>query len=384
MRELVRRLDLEKDARHELKTVLRQLIADGEVVNIRGARIGLPSRMNLVVGRLTCNPAGYGFVSAEIRKPGQKDVYVSALNLKEALHGDRVVVRVERVTPKGPEGRIIRVLERALQRLVGRYEDDGRFGGHVVPFDKRILHELFIPAGEQGERASRARWSPPRSWCRPPRRATPWAACWRCSAGSRIPGVDLKVVMAKYALPDAFPAEVEADAAARAGERPCPRTSRAAPTSGPGPPSRSIPRPRATTTTRSASTACRTATGCSAVHIADVAHYVRVGSALDQEAYLRGTSVYFPDRVVPMLPHALSSNICSLVDGQDRLTQSVVLELDEQGKRAAHRVPRRRDPQRRRACPTSRCRRSSTATPRCASASPRSSRSSSAWTSWPS
>ncbi len=114
--------------------------------------------MNLVVGRLICNPAGYGFVVPEHREKGQSDVYVSAVNMKEALHGDRVVVRVERTTPKGPEGRIIRVLERGLTRLVGRYEEDGRFGGHVVPFDRRVLHELFIPAGRERRERAPARW----------------------------------------------------------------------------------------------------------------------------------------------------------------------------------------------------------------------------------
>src|SRR6266496_4458725 len=100
VRDLVRRLDLDKDARADLKSVLRRLLEDGEVVKIRGTRIGLPSRMNLVVGRLSCNPAGFGFVVPENRRPGQPDVYVSAVNLKEALHGDRVVARVERMTPK--------------------------------------------------------------------------------------------------------------------------------------------------------------------------------------------------------------------------------------------------------------------------------------------
>lgn len=330
VRELVRRLGLETDSRRQLKSVLRELIADGEVVNIRGARIGLPSRMNLIAGRLTCNPAGYGFVGAEIRKPGQKDVYVSAVNMKEALHGDRVVVRVERVTGKGPEGRIIRVLERALQRLVGRYEDDGRFGGHVVPFDKRVLHELFIPAGEQGGAKSGEMVSA--EITRPPAATRNPVGCVLEVLGRlEDPGVDLKVVMAKFALPDAFPADVEAAALA------VPASVRPEDVAG-----RTDFRPWATVTVDpetardhdDAISLDRMPNGhwLLAVHIADVAHYVRVGSALDQEAYLRGTSVYFPDRVVPMLPHALSSNICSLLEGQDRLTQTVVLELDEQGK----------------------------------------------------
>src|SRR2546427_12520031 len=97
----VRRLALDADARRELKPVLRRLLEDGEVVKIRGTRIGLPSRMNLVVGRLSCNPAGFGFVIPENRKDGQPDAYVSAVNIKEALHGDRAVARLDRRTPKG-------------------------------------------------------------------------------------------------------------------------------------------------------------------------------------------------------------------------------------------------------------------------------------------
>ena len=330
VRDLVRRLDLDKDARGDLKPVLRRLLEDGEVVKIRGTRIGLPSRMNLVVGRLTCNPAGFGFVIPENRKDGQSDVYVSAVNIKEALHGDRVVARLERTTAKGQEGRIIRVLERAQQRLVGRYEDDGKFGGHVVPFDPRVLHELVIPAGEgggakPGEMVLAEITRPPTATRNPIGRVLDVLGV------ITDPGVDLKVIMAKYGLPGAFPAEVEAEAEG------VPREVRPADVAG-----RTDFRPWATVTVDpetardhdDAISLDRLPNGrwLLAVHIADVAYYVRVGTLLDQEAYLRGTSIYFPAHVVPMLPHALSSNICSLVEGQDRLTETVVLELDAQGR----------------------------------------------------
>ncbi|HET9315598.1 MAG TPA: ribonuclease R [Vicinamibacteria bacterium] len=328
VRELVKRLRLEGEQRKELKSVLRKLIGDGEVVNVRGARVGLPDRMNLVVGRLSCSPSGYGFVAPERR--GQKDVYVSAVNMKEALQGDRVVVRVERVTPKGPEGRIIRVLERALTRMVGRYEEDGKFGGHVVPFDKRLLHELFIPPGQEGGAASGQMVSA--EITRPPTATrNPTGRVLEVLGRLEDKGVDLKVVMAKHALPDSFPPDVEEEAAR------VPRSVRDEDRAG-----RTDFRPWPTITV-DPETARDHDDAISldhlpnghwllGVHIADVAHYVPEGSRLDQEAYLRGTSVYFPDRVVPMLPHALSSGICSLVEHQDRLTQSVVIELDGKGR----------------------------------------------------
>jgi ribonuclease R len=330
VRELTGRLGLEGPDRRELKNVLRGLIEEGTVVKIRGARVGLPSRMNLVAGRLQCSPAGYGFVVPETRQEGQGDVFVSAVNIREALHGDRVVVRVERQSAKGPEGRIIRILERAQERVVGRYESDGRFGGHVVPFDRRVLHEFFIPTGEEGA-AEPGQMVTVEVTHPPTANRSPMGRVLEVLGRLTDPGVDLKVVMAKHSLPDAFPAEVEKEAN---------RVAR--------PPGKAETRGRTdfrswTTFTIDPATAKDHDDAVAidrldggrwrlAVHIADVAHYVREGTPLDQEAYARGTSVYFPDRVIPMLPHALSSDVCSLVAGEDRLTQSVVVELDPEGR----------------------------------------------------
>ena len=331
VREVVRRLELPAGERRELKRVLRGLMEDGSVVKIRGARVGLPSRMNLVAGRLQCSPAGYGFVvPEEQQRQGQADVFVSAAGLGEALHGDRVVARVERETAKGPEGKIIRVLERAQQRIVGRYESDGRFGGHVVPFDRRILQEFYVPRGEEGGAETgqmvKLEVTQPASAKRNPI-GTVVAVLGRLTD----PGVDLKVVMAKHDLPDAFPPEVDAEAE-RVARRPGPeeaagRTDFRGWTTVTIDPATARDHDDAVGVERRKDGGWRLA-----VHIADVAHYVREGGPLDQEAYLRGTSVYFPDRVVPMLPHALSDDVCSLVDGQDRLTQSVVIDLDATGR----------------------------------------------------
>lgn len=329
VRDLLRRLDLERGQRQELKAALRGMLDAGELVKIRGNRIGLPSHMNLVVGQLQCNPAGFGFVVPEKRRPEERDVYVSAVNMKEALHGDRVVARVERSGPKGPEGRIIRILERRLQRIVGRYEEDGRFGGHVVSFDRRVLHELFVPsddrAGAQpGQMVVAEITRPPTATRNPIGRVV--AVLGRLED----PGVDLRVIMAKYDLPEDFPPEVDG-AAAR-----IPRSVRPQDIEGRtdfrGAPTVTIDPETARDHDDAISLERRDGGWRLGVHIADVAHYVERGGLLDQEAYLRGTSVYFPERVVPMLPHALSSGICSLVEGQDRLTQSVVIELDARGR----------------------------------------------------
>jgi ribonuclease R len=330
VRDLVRRLSLDSAGRRELTPVLRQLIADGVLVKIRGAHVGLPDRMNLVVGRLSCSPSGHGFVVPEVRREGQTDLYVAAANIREALHGDRVVARVERHTAKGFEGRIIRVLERANQRIVGRFEVDGSFAGHVVPFDRRVLHELFIPAGEEGgavagQMVAADMTRPPTATRNPVGRVT------EVLGNLTDPGVDLKVIVSKYGLPDVFPPEVEDEALREA--RPVGADEVSGRTDFRGWLTVTIDPETARDHDDAVGIERRKDGGYRlAVHIADVAHYVREGGVLDQEAYLRGTSVYFPDRVVPMLPHALSSDVCSLVEGRDRLTQSVVIDLDAAGR----------------------------------------------------
>src|SRR5215213_8502337 len=122
-RELAQLLRVPPEDRTAFKRQIRTLAASGDLLQIRGNRYGLPQEMNLVVGRLSTNPAGFGFVVPEGAQRGDKqDVYIAASNLTEAMHGDRVVARIERETPKGLEGRIIRILERSQATLVGRFE----------------------------------------------------------------------------------------------------------------------------------------------------------------------------------------------------------------------------------------------------------------------
>ena len=148
-RELAQVLRVPREERTAFKSQIRALAASGDLLQIRGNRYGLPQEMNLVVGRLSTNPGGFGFVVPEGAQRGDKqDVYIAASNLTEAMHGDRVVARVERETPKGLEGRIIRILERSQATLVGRFETDAAGLGYVVPFDRRVLTDVHVPTGQ--------------------------------------------------------------------------------------------------------------------------------------------------------------------------------------------------------------------------------------------
>ena len=171
-RELLQRLKIPREERPTLKRLLKELASSGALVETRGNRYGLPDRMNLIVGRITTHPRGFGFVVPDRPVEGVTgDIYVAGSNLNQAMHGDRVVARVERVTDKGAEGRILRILERGAATIVGRFEADGSGAGFVVPFDRRLIMDVQIPP------ASRA--TPRRTtWSRPP------------SRGGRRPRVD--------------------------------------------------------------------------------------------------------------------------------------------------------------------------------------------------
>lgn len=329
MRELIRVLDISPDERSRFRRRIRQLVETGEMIRIRGDRYGVADRMNLVVGRLQVNPRGFGFVTPEhhVERTGE-DIYVAGVNLHHALHGDRVAVRIERADGRS-EGRIVRVLERAHHDVVGRYDVDESGVGFVVPFDPRVVMDVQIPVGAAGEaRADQMVVAEIDRW--PTGTRNPVGHVVEVLGAVDDPGVDTELIVRKYHIPDrhdpAAVAEAErlGDVVARADRRG--RTDF-----------------RGTVTVTIDGETARDFDDAITleplpnghhwlgVHVADVAHYVRAGSALDQCAYTRGTSVYFPERALHMFPAPLATGLCSLNPGVDRLVQSVLMEVDRRG-----------------------------------------------------
>jgi ribonuclease R len=330
IRELLQLLKVPRDERAAFKRHVNALVASGDLIQIRGQRFGLPEKMDLYVGRLQTHPAGYGFVVPERPLDGGGDIYISGPLLNEAMHGDRVVARIERVKEGGRvEGRIIRILERSNTWIVGRYDrgDDGM--GYVVPFDRRVLMDIFVPPGQEGGA------SPGEMVLI---ELTRWPTSTRGAIGRvaevlgdiDAPGVDTEIIIRKYGIPDAH-SSAAIDEAVNLG----------ATVSEPDIRGRTDFRDVLTVTIDGeqardfddAITIEKLPNGhfWLGVHIADVSHYVQEGSALDREGYERGTSVYFPERAVHMFPAELATGLCSLNPRVDRLVQSCVMEVDRRG-----------------------------------------------------
>ena len=203
VRELLQLLKIPRDERADFKRHLTALVASGDLIQIRGQRFGLPEKMDLYVGRLQTHHAGYGFVVPDRALDQGGDIYIASHHLNEAMHGDRVVVRIERVKDGGKvEGRIIRILERSNTWIVGRYERTDDAAGYVVPFDRRVLMDVIVPPGQEGS-------------ANPGDMVTVELTRWPTStrgASGRVtdvlgpidaPGVDTEIIIRKYGIPDA-------------------------------------------------------------------------------------------------------------------------------------------------------------------------------------
>ncbi len=328
VRELLQVLRVPRHERATFKGRLRTLVKKGSLVEIRGHRFGLPDRMNLIVGRVSTNPRGFAFVDVERPEEGSpSSVFIAGNNLNQAVHGDRVVVRVEHGRDeRRPEGRIVRVLERGASRIVGRYEVDGVGRGFVVPFDRRLIMDIQIPSDATAD-------APIGSMVAAD--IDQWPTQTRPAVGRVVevlgpldaPGVDTAVIIRKYGLSDEHSNEAVAEATRLGGAV---RDRDAA--------GRTDFRKWMTVTIDGehardfddAISIDKLPNGnfWLAVHIADVAHYVVEGTALDTEAYERATSVYFPERAVHMFPSELSTGLCSLNPHVDRLVQSCLMEVD--------------------------------------------------------
>ena len=290
------------------------------------------STSDAFLGRVVGHPAGFAFVNPIAKGPDAPPnpaLKVDLELLRGASHGDTVMARVVGRSEKGFSGEVVKVVEHAVKRVVGRYEG-ARGHAHVVPFDRRLFQNVQVHAADPSLGLS--------SGDMVVLKVTRTATATRLAAGDIVerlgkmedPGVDLKVILAQYELTAEFPANVVAETEAAASTVSEDEIKR-----------RMDFRPWTTITIDPESakdhddaiSIDRQPNGnfLLAVHIADVAYYVREGSALDACAYERGNSVYFPGFVVPMLPHALSSRICSLVEGENRLTQTAVLEIDGRG-----------------------------------------------------
>jgi ribonuclease R len=324
------RMGISADKRRDLRKMVRELHQKGTIIRIRGNRYGMTEKMDMVTGRIRVHPNGYAFV---IRESGGDDVYVNARSAREAFDGDKVVVRVEKMGIKRTlEGRIVRVVERAHKRLVGRFERRGSWSV-AVPENPRISQEIFIEPGST-KRARDGQIVAVEIVSYPTRDFNAVGKVVEIIGKSDDPAIDVEIVIKNYELPVEFPEDVMEEA-----ER-CPDRVREKDIEG-----RVDLRGQKTVTIDGktardfddAVSVEKTVSGWRlGVHIADVSHYVPQGGALDKEAYLRGTSVYFPDRALPMLPEKLSNGICSLNPAVDRLAVTAFIDFDKTGEITGH------------------------------------------------
>jgi ribonuclease R len=317
------------------------------------------TRDNLAAGRLDLHRDGFGFVRPNARQASgiQEDIFIPPNEINGAMQGDQVLVEMEPPKADGRrQGRIVRVVERRNATVVGvfHYARSDRAMGHtVVPFDERMSQHIVIPpaaeipAGGGTPTQHRVLGSEAVS---PPRHEnlegmvvdveiTSWPTPTRPPIGRVIEvlgdpddfGVDVEMMIRKHQLPRVFPENVLAEARAVAhldAEEVAQRQDFR------GLPIVTIDGETAKDFDDAVMVSERGETGGYElqVHIADVAEYVLAGSDLDLEARLRGTSVYFPDRAIPMLPQELSTDICSLRPNEDRLVLSCIMQLDDSGR----------------------------------------------------
>ncbi len=375
-KQLVRELSLRGSERRDLQARLEQMVTRGKLVLTGRDRYTLPesaaATQNLIAGRLSTHRDGYGFVipdSPSVRERFNGDIYIPPPAIGAAMHGDQVLVEVREKKSDGrAEGRIARIVNRAHPTVVGTFHYGDRYN-YVRPIDDKITIDVIIPRGMEippTEAELEAADTPPSARRRAKTKTkdvdrvigaearrrqwddlenivvdveiTEWPTQTQNPRGRVVEilgyeddfGVDVEIVIRKHYLPHRFPTAVLEEAQSiepviSSREMRYRRDFRALPiVTIDGETARDFD---------DAVLVTRTANGHYElqVHIADVAHYVLDGNPIDSEARLRGTSVYFPDRAIPMLPMELSTDICSLRPHVERLVLSCIMQIDTHG-----------------------------------------------------
>ncbi|MGE0359714.1 MAG: ribonuclease R [Vicinamibacterales bacterium] len=326
-RALGQRLAVPATGRAAFRRQLKRLVAEGALVVVGGRRFALPDQVDLVSGRLQGHAGGFAFVVPDAA--GAADVFVPEGGRAGALHGDRVVARIERQRPDGRrEGRIVEIVERRSTAVVGQLRRD-RHGAVVVPFDARLDTEVRVGPDDQLSAADGdmvtvevERW---------PGGGGPAAGrVVEVLGGLDDPGVDTAIVLRKHGIPEEH--APDAVAQARARDHAVGPADLAGRTDFRGWDIVTIDGEHARDFDDAISIE-RLPNGhyWLGVHIADVAYYVPEGSALDLDGFARATSVYFPERAIHMFPSELATGVCSLNAHVDRLVQSCLMEVDGRG-----------------------------------------------------
>jgi len=325
-RQLIHRMNIPPAQRPALRRLIKRGVAQERFVSLSGGRLAAAIERKAATGTLQRHPDGYGFV---VLDGGGEDVFIPPRSLGAGLSGDRVAVRLTgRGRGRRLQGVIVETLRSRSRRLIGVFRGTGR-SGVVHPFDPLFAQAIHIPAAFRGGVHNREVVSV--EVLRVPVGGGPAEGKILESIGHfDDPGIDVIVVAQKYSLPLEFPASVLAAADALPSRAERSEVSRRQRFEAPAPVT--IDGETAQDFDDAIAVEERPRGGFRLhVHIADVAHFVPAGSALDAEARRRGTSVYFPGTVLPMFPERLSNDLCSLRPGVDRLVQSALLDFDRHG-----------------------------------------------------
>lgn len=334
LKELAKVFNIKSDDIEDFKKVLDYMEKDGLVVKTRTEHYGVPEKMGLLVGKVQGHQRGYAFL---IPEDDREDVFIPASGLNGAMNGDKVVVKVFKEIKEGKrsEGEVIRILDRVNKTVIGSFEDSKNFG-FVVPDEKRIYQDIYIPKGNtMGAHSGDIVIAEITKW--PEKRRSPEGKIVEILGKKGEKGIDILTIIKKYNLPEEFPEKVQKYTENIPDEikeeeynnRMDLRDKKIITIDG-----------EDAKDLDDAISIEKLPNGnfYLGVHIADVSHYVKEKNPLDKEALKRGTSVYLVDRVIPMLPKKLSNGICSLNPKVDRLTLSCFMEIDKTGKVLNHKV----------------------------------------------
>jgi ribonuclease R len=308
---------------------LRAMERDGQIHKNRRDLYGLAEKMDMVSGRVSGHPDGFGFLIPGDKAQKGEDVFLSPREMRQVMHGDRVMVRVTGLDPRGRrEGVVVEVLERGRQNVVGRYTSRNGMG-FLVPSDKRIAQDIVIAPGDEGK-ATEGQIVVAELIAVPTRRSAPAGRIIEVLGDHMAPGMEIEVAIRAHDIPHVWPDAVMGEADQFTPQVPAQAIEgrfdlRDVPlVTIDGEDARDFD---------DAVYAERTdKTWRLIVAIADVSHYVKPGTALDHEAYARGNSVYFPQHVIPMLPEVLSNGLCSINPHVERLCMACEMQIDDSGK----------------------------------------------------